>query len=212
MIKIKIPVAEAEIKDLLTEQGFFNNQVRHALTQAKKSHRFHKATGGEPFLEYHLYPVVYTLLGTIDEIEPNFRPEAMTIAFLHDVIEDDPAVDAQVLSKTFPPSIVNGVIFLTRQPGHDEGTDEQKLKWSKPYIKRLMDAPHHVRLVKLADRAVNLQNNRRVALRDGSLNLYRIITETETLFLPLAKKTSNQYFTKFKSLITQLKLLDNKKA
>ncbi len=74
---------------------------------------------------------------------------AVTCALLHDVVEDT-AVGLEVIEKEFGAAIAKGVSALTKDPALPK--DRQM----KDSLARIVVQPHEIWMVKLADRASNL--------------------------------------------------------
>ena len=188
----KIPVTEKELVDHIKTIGFYTDLVRSAFDVAKVSHREQKTKDGSSFLENHLYPVTVDILGNYDggEIE-----NIIVISLLHDVLEDDPEMTEDKLSEMFPEYIVGPVKTLTR---HEPEISKEK------YIQEIADSNYETRIIKLADRIINLELVER--LRNSHPEKFsKYIKETKDLFLPLAQSTSKSYL---KRLETKLSYFD----
>ncbi len=82
--------------------------------------------------------------------------EAQTVAVLHDVLEDTPVTIDDLRALSLPPAVITAVEVLTHDP-QDSYAD---------YIKRAA-AGQTTRIVKAADLADNLRNNRRLPTSAG---------------------------------------------
>jgi guanosine-3',5'-bis(diphosphate) 3'-pyrophosphohydrolase len=97
---------------------------------------------------------------------------------MHDVVEDTPCTLEQV-SAAFGPQVAELVGWVTiPEPGPGENKSEVK----QAYLRRLWDAPSRARLVKLADRASNVQTLRN--LEPARQRAY--YAQTVTHIVPLA--------------------------
>jgi (p)ppGpp synthase/HD superfamily hydrolase len=89
-------------------------------------------------------PYVLHLLHVMNAVQVD-GPDAMTVAVLHDVLEDTPTTAADLLARGFPPTIVDAVEAMTKRAG--EPYDD--------YINRVRQNPL-ARVVKRADIRHNL--------------------------------------------------------
>ena len=125
--------------------------VDGAVTFATRFHGDQKRPTGAPYVE-HLLEALEVLVrgaGVSD-------PDVLCAAVLHDVVEDTPCTIAGVRA-AFGDRIADMVAWVTI-PEAPEGADKKAVK--EAYLKRLADAPDDAILVKLADRASNVQTLR----------------------------------------------------
>ena len=143
--------------------------VRFAITW----HGDQRRPTGAPYLD-HLLEALEVLVrgaGVTDA-------DVLCAAVLHDVVEDTPCTLEQV-SATFGPQVAELVGWVTiPEPGPGENKSEVK----QAYLRRLRDAPPRARLVKLADRASNVQTLRNLA-PDRQRSYF---AQTVTYIVPLA--------------------------
>lgn len=138
--------------------------------------RFHgdqKRPTGAPYVE-HLLEALEVLVrgaGVSD-------PDVLRAAVLHDVVEDTPCTIGGVRA-AFGDRVADMVGWVTI-PDAEDGADKQAVK--EAYLRRLADAPDDAVLVKLADRASNVQTLRN--LRPQKQREY--YAQTVTYILPLA--------------------------
>ena len=149
------------------------DKVAEAVTFAVRFHGDQKRPTGAPYVE-HLLEALEVLVrgaGVAD-------PDVLCAAVLHDVVEDTPCTIAGV-REAFGDRIADMVAWVTK-PEAADGADKKAVK--EAYLKRLADAPDDAILVKLADRASNVQT-----LRNLSLPKQRdYFAQTRTYILPLA--------------------------
>jgi len=190
----KIPVLEKELIDHIKTIGFYTPLVQKAFDVAESSQGQQRTIDDTSYLENHLFPVAVDILGNYDgdEIE-----NIIVIALLHDVLEDDPEMTEDKLSKLFPEYIVESVKTLTRQ--EPEISKQQ-------YMQKITESDYEIQIIKLADRIVNLELVER--LRESHPEKFKgYLKETKDLFLPLAKLTSSSYFNRLGSKLTELEAL-----
>ncbi|MFG2089257.1 MULTISPECIES: HD domain-containing protein [unclassified Spirillospora] len=108
-------------------------------------------------------------------------PAILSAALLHDVVEDTPATLADVEAE-FGPEVTELVDWVTKPPAAGTGRQAKRAARSA-YLRRLRDAPREAVLVKLADRASNVQTLDRMP-PDFQRRYY---TETLTYIVPLAE-------------------------
>jgi GTP pyrophosphokinase len=147
--------------------------VGDAVAFALRFHGGQKRPTGAPYAE-HLLEALEVLVrgaGVSD-------PDVLCAAVLHDVAEDTPCTIGGVRA-AFGDRVADIVGWVTI-PDAEEGADKQAVK--EAYLRRLADAPDDAVLVKLADRASNVQTLRN--LRPGKQREY--YTQTVTYIVPLA--------------------------
>jgi guanosine-3',5'-bis(diphosphate) 3'-pyrophosphohydrolase len=149
------------------------DKVAEAVTFALRFHGDQKRPTGAPYVE-HLLEALEVLVcgaGVTD-------PEILCAAVLHDVVEDTPCTIAGVRA-AFGDRVADIVAWLTK-PEAEDRADKKAVK--EAYLKRLADAPDDAIVVKLADRASNVQT-----LRNLPLPRQRAyFAQTRTYILPLA--------------------------
>lgn len=129
--------------------------VGNAAAFALRFHGDQKRPTGVPYVE-HLLEALEVLVrgaGVID-------PDVLCAAVLHDVVEDTPCTIAGV-REAFGDRVADLVGWVTI-PETADGADKKAVK--EAYLKRLADAPDDAILVKLADRASNVQTLRNLSL------------------------------------------------
>jgi (p)ppGpp synthase/HD superfamily hydrolase len=140
--------AEPELRLL---PGTTRDAVGRAVTFALRFHGDQKRPTGAPYIE-HLLEALEVLVrgaGVSD-------PDVLCAAVLHDVVEDTSCTIAGVRA-AFGDRVADLVGWVTI-PEAEEGADKKAVK--EAYLKRLADAPDDAILVKLADRASNVQTLR----------------------------------------------------
>jgi guanosine-3',5'-bis(diphosphate) 3'-pyrophosphohydrolase len=129
--------------------------VGNAVAFALRFHGDQKRPTGAPYVE-HLLEALEVLVrgaGVSD-------PDVLCAAVLHDVVEDTPCTIAGVRA-AFGDRVADTVGWVTI-PEAEDGADKKAVK--QAYLKRLADAPDDAILVKLADRASNVQTLRNLRL------------------------------------------------
>jgi guanosine-3',5'-bis(diphosphate) 3'-pyrophosphohydrolase len=129
-------------------------QLREAVAFAERCHGDQRRPTGAPYLE-HLMEALEVLVrgaGVTD-------PKVLCAAVLHDVVEDTACTPAD-LTAAFGSQVAEFVGWVTI-PEAAPGEDKAAVK--EAYLRRLRDAPRGAVLVKLADRASNVQTLRNLA-------------------------------------------------
>lgn len=147
--------------------------VRDAVDFAVRFHGDQQRPTGAPYVE-HLLEALEILVrgaGVSD-------PDVLCAAVLHDVVEDTPCTIGGVRA-AFGDRVADMVGWVTK-PEVGEGEDKNAVK--EEYLRRLAAAPEDAILVKLADRASNVQTLRN--LRPQKQRDY--YSQTVTYIMPLA--------------------------
>jgi (p)ppGpp synthase/HD superfamily hydrolase len=130
--------------------------VADAVRFATRWHGDQRRPTGTPYLEHLLEALEVLVRGAAVR-----DPDVLCAAVLHDVVEDTPCTIAEITNH-FGPRVAELVRWVTipeTGPGQDEGTVKYE------YLRRLKDAPEDARVVKLADRASNVQTLRNLKPR-----------------------------------------------
>jgi GTP pyrophosphokinase len=165
------PRTEPELRGLLPAPDA--DAVASAVEFAVRYHGDQTRPTGAPSAE-HLLEALEVLVrgaGVTD-------PDILQAAVLHDVVEDTPCTIDDV-RRAFGVRVAELVAWVTK-PAPEEGSDRRAAK--EAYLGQLRDAPDDAVVVKLADRASNVQT-----LRDLGLPKQRqYYAETVTYIMPLA--------------------------
>jgi (p)ppGpp synthase/HD superfamily hydrolase len=162
---------EPELRSLLPAPD--GDAVARAAEFAIRWHGDQTRPTGAPYAE-HLLEALEVLVrgaGVTD-------PDVLQAAVLHDVVEDTPCTIEDVRSE-FGARVAELVGWVTK-PASAEGSDRTAAK--NAYLARLKDAPDDAVLVKLADRASNVQTLRNLGLPKQR----QYYAETVTYIMPLA--------------------------
>jgi len=144
---------EPELRRLLPDDTC--DKVGEAVAFALRFHGDQKRPTGAPYVE-HLLEALEVLVrgaGVTD-------PDILCAAVLHDVVEDTPCTIGGVRA-AFGDRVAELVGWVTK-PEATAGADKRAVK--EAYLKGLADAPDDAILVKLADRASNVQTLRNLRL------------------------------------------------
>jgi (p)ppGpp synthase/HD superfamily hydrolase len=162
---------EPELRRLLP--GSTCDAVGNAATFALRFHGDQKRPTGAPYVEHLLEALEVLVRGAgISD------PDVLCAAVLHDVVEDTSCTIAGVRA-AFGDRVAELVGWVTI-PEAGEGTDKKAVK--EAYLKRLADAPDDAILVKLADRASNVQTLRNLRLQKQR----EYYAQTVAYIMPLA--------------------------
>ena len=162
---------EPELRRLLPAPDA--DAVASAAQFAVRYHGDQTRPTGAPYAE-HLLEALEVLVrgaGVTD-------PDILQATVLHDVVEDTPCTIDDV-RREFGPRVAELVGWVTK-PTPEEGSDRQAAK--EAYLGRLKDAPEDAVLVKLADRASNVQTLRNLGLPKQR----QYYAETVRFIMPLA--------------------------
>lgn len=163
-----------------------------ALNFAAHVHHGQTIPGGEVPYVVHLCQVAMEVMAS-----PNCDNLSLACALLHDTLEDTPTTFEQVRDK-FGQEIAEGVQALTKNP------DLPKAEQMNDSLRRLLDCPSQVQMVKLADRITNLQEpphywtqEKRRAYREEARQILAALAQADpSLAQRLADKIQDysQYF------------------
>jgi guanosine-3',5'-bis(diphosphate) 3'-pyrophosphohydrolase len=162
---------EPELRRLLTASDA--DAVARAAEFAIRYHGDQTRPTGAPYAE-HLLEALEVLVrgpGVTD-------PDILQAAVLHDVLEDTPCTIDDV-RREFGARVAGLVAWVTK-PALEDGSDRRAAK--EAYLAHLKDAPDDAVLVKLADRASNVQTLRNLGLPKQR----QYYAETVTYIMPLA--------------------------
>lgn len=165
------PQTEPELRRLLPAAT--GDAVGAAVTFATRFHGDQKRPTGAPYVE-HLLEALEVLVrgaGVSD-------PDVLRAAVLHDVVEDTPCTIAGVRA-AFGDRVADLVGWVTI-PEAEAGADKKAVK--EACLKGMADAPDDAILVKLADRASNVQTLRNLDERKQR----EYYAQTVTYIMPLA--------------------------
>ena len=129
--------------------------VAKAVEFALRFHGDQRRPTGAPYVEHLLEALEALAVGAKVS-----DPDVLCAAVLHDVVEDTPCTVADVRAD-FGDRVADMVGWVTI-PEPADGADRKSVK--EAYLRRLADAPDDVILVKLADRASNVQTLRNLPL------------------------------------------------
>jgi GTP pyrophosphokinase len=164
-------VCEAELRRAVPAETA--DAVADAVRFAVQWHGDQRRPTGAPYLD-HLLEALEVLVrgaGIKDR-------DVLCAAVLHDVVEDTPCTPAEI-SERFGPRVAELVGWVTipdTQPGEDKAAVKEA------YLRRLQNAPPDALLVKLADRASNVQTLRNL----GPAKRRAYYAQTVTYIIPLA--------------------------
>jgi guanosine-3',5'-bis(diphosphate) 3'-pyrophosphohydrolase len=148
------PQTEPELRRLLPAATC--DAVGNAVTFALRFHGDQKRPTGVPYAEHLLEALEFLVRGAgVSD------PDMLCAAVLHDVVEDTPCTIGGVRA-AFGDRVADMVGWVTKPD--TAGDAAQKAAVKEAYLKRMADAPDDAILVKLADRASNVQTLRNLRL------------------------------------------------
>jgi len=145
--------AKAGLRERLT--AAVADRLSVAIDFAVQAHGDQRRPTGAPYLEHLLEALEILVVGA-----GVTDPDVLTAAVLHDVLEDTD-VPAAELADGFGPHVAELVGWVTI-PDPRPGEDPRAVKVAA--LRRLAGAPRSAALVKLADRASNVQTLRNLGL------------------------------------------------
>ncbi len=163
---------EPELRRLLPPSTC--DAVASATEFALRFHGDQRRPTGAPYAE-HLLEALEVLVRGAGVSDPG----VLCAAVLHDVVEDTPCTIGDVRS-AFGDRVADMVGWVTK-PEPEDGADKQAAK--EAYLGRLADAPDDAILVKLADRASNVQTLRNLPSLAWQREYY---AQTVRYIMPLA--------------------------
>ena len=164
---------EPELRGLLPAADA--DAVASAVEFAVRYHGDQTRPTGAPYAE-HLLEALEVLVRGAGVTDPGI----LQAAVLHDVVEDTPCTIDDV-RRAFGGRVAELVAWVTK-PAPEEGADRRAAK--EAYLGRLQDAPDDAVLVKLADRASNVQTLRNL----GRPKQRQYYEETVRYIMPLAAR------------------------
>jgi (p)ppGpp synthase/HD superfamily hydrolase len=182
-IVLEVPYCTAErIIDILHIDGIWSERIELAFGQAVETHQAKTRDNGGPYLDEHIFPVTNDVLEYLryKNESDKVKELAVTVALLHDTVEDDPNIDLVDCERTFGREVSKLVYPLTRY-GIDHGI----------YIQKIFNAPELDKIIKLFDRLNNLTCSVLLAQKTNPTEksmqkLARYTEETANEYLPIA--------------------------
>lgn len=170
--------------------GLWSLRVQLAHRVSVQAHINQTRDDGSPYLNQHIYPIIDSILHRRALVANT--EEAVVVAFLHDVLEDNANYTYQMCQIDFGSDTAWRVDLLTKkkQAQNKKYTQLQKCDLSRNQVNRLSQAEKLVRLVKLEDRLNNIICS---PIPNGHPKYERYAAETKELFIPLAKATEKIY-------------------
>jgi guanosine-3',5'-bis(diphosphate) 3'-pyrophosphohydrolase len=162
---------EPELRGLLPAPDA--DAVASAVEFAVRYHGDQTRPTGAPYAEHLLEALEFLVRGA-----GVTDPDILQAAVLHDVVEDTPCTIDEV-RRAFGGRVAGLVGWVTK-PEPEEGSDRRAAK--EAYLGRLQGAPDDAVLVKLADRASNVQTLRNLGLPKQR----QYYAETVRYIMPLA--------------------------
>jgi len=130
----------------------FNPDLYHIVSRyAARCHGEQKYPGQSLPYFLHLAQVFVEVQAAYEHTQDFDLELAGTCALLHDVIEDTPA-EYDDIEKNFGAAVADGVLALSK---NEELPKEQQMEDS---LQRILQQPHEIAIVKMADRSANLQS------------------------------------------------------
>lgn len=151
------------------------NFIKKALDFAFDVHKNQKRDEGAPYILHPFHVALY-----LAEKMQIGDADIIASALLHDVIEDGPQVNEQVLKNEFGDKVAGYVSLLTKNKV--PGIDKSEIR--RVYHTKLKTAPVEVLKIKIADRLDNIRFLHKNPYKE---KIKRYVAETREVYLPLAK-------------------------
>ncbi len=173
--------------------------VERALNYITENMSSDKMTPRDNGMPYYTHPIAVAAI-LLDLCAPS--AEMLTVALLHDCIEDIPECNAEFIEKEFGKNVSSSVSLLTKKSGPDFDYHERKLMTE--YLFGILSSPMST-AVKVADR---MHNNSTMDKRPEKIPYKNI--ETKELYVPFADFASWLYpsFERFYELAKEFFSLD----
>ncbi len=149
--------------------------LKKALDFAWDVHKNQKRDEGAPYI---LHPFSVALY--LAEKMQIGDVEVIASALLHDVIEDGPHVNKEVLKNEFGEKVAGYVSLLSKNKV--PGIDKSEIR--RNYHEKLKTAPVEVLRIKIADRLDNIRYLHKNPYRE---KIKRYVAETRKVYFPMAK-------------------------
>ncbi len=187
-------VSKEELVAEIKKKEIYTLFVRRAIKQAEISHCKQERDNGGSVLELHIFPVTFSILKRY--AKSNLLEDLVTLALLHDVMEDDVSFEEGFCIERFNKDICENVLKLTKdvkivkEYSGDDRIHYELLKYfcNKEYIRNIKKASEVCKIVKLEDRLNNLQSIKDIGANVKNL---RYVIESDTLFILMAKETKS---------------------
>lgn len=165
---------------------FSQEKYLKALNFAALAHGEQKTPHGLPYIT-HIASVAMEVIHACEEskIEVEKADKAITVALLHDVIEDTATTYDDVF-KEFGLEIAEAVDSLTK-----DDTLESKQAMMQDSIERIFNQAYEIQMIKLADRITNMQKPPQSWDAQKIFNYHK-----ESKFILSCLKNSNAYLSK----------------
>lgn len=149
--------------------------IKKALDFAFKVHKNQTRDEGAPYI-LHPFSVALYLAEKMQIGDVNLIASAL----LHDVIEDSPRVNEEILRIEFGEKVAGYVSLLSKHKV--PGIDKSEIR--RLYHEKLKTAPVEVLKIKIADRLDNIRFLHKNPYKD---KIRRYVAETREVYFPLAK-------------------------
>jgi len=187
-------------KDLSKDMNFFDDifareektTFEKAYALANDAHKFQLRDEGSPYIT-HIDGIIEILKN-----ELKIRGDmVLTVAALHDVLEDCDKYSYDNIKEYFGEDIANAVNLLTKSDGQDVGE----------YLKRIDDSEYSswLMIVKLADRLHNLRYLKSTNNKD---KIQRKSFETRKYFMDYAKRYNEYLYNQINKELEKLEIGD----
>lgn len=189
-------LSEADLVQALTAYNVNSKRVKDALTFSQRIHAQQERKGGGPFLEEHVYPITARVADYLTAVDDPDVERAVTVALLHDTVEDSDDVDLQQITERFGGPVSHWVGLLTKPEKTPESNAEQL---DQQYLDGIRQAEFPVRVIKVIDRLNNLAS---VHKREQADRL-RYVAESSEFYLPLAESVDADFSKEMRRLIEE---------
>jgi len=201
-----------ELVYLLKQISLDSNQViKSALDIAQTWHKDQLRDNDSSYLEEHIYPIAISVLNRYKNDEQVVT--LVSSAILHDVLEDSDYKESDMRERVGD-EITDIVKNLTKSKDENASglPEDIKMKMNGIYLERVINSNRETIIIKLEDRLQNLSCITEKSHLIKPEKYKRYITETETLFIPIAHNlnTHINYEKLLKEEIKRVKELFNR--
>lgn len=190
-----------DISNLLHESLSNNKLMKMALAQTAMSHRFHTRDDGKSYLEQHIYPLTFEVYNYF--LNSPLRDNAVIVALLHDVPEEDPTCPLSRIEKEYGTEIATLVAQMQKKRKETSiRTQADRHEEHLEFVERLRKAPVVVQTVGILDKL----NNAICTVGTVDRAKYtRFTQDTEALFMPIARAIDSNLADRLQNEINRIK-------
>ncbi len=190
-----------EMTNLLRDLFSKNVLVKKAYELSLFSHRFKKRDDGVPYVNQHIFPLVFDVF-EIYKDSSDLEIAIMT-TLLHDVPEDDFTCPMSRVEKEFGKEVADVVGELQKeQKTSAVRTQADKHQEHVEMVEKLKKSSKMAQVIKILDR---INNTVCTDVYRNPVKYARFIQDTEELYIPFAKTVNEGLAAKLEAGLAQIK-------